>query len=68
MFIKTLDNKKLLNTAQITSFEIVEPKHDLKKYLICANMFRDGGIIAEAETEDLINKKLQCLYNIVNGK
>lgn len=68
MFIKTLDNKKLLNTAQITSFEIVEPKHDLKKYLICANMFRDGGIIAEAETEAEAEDKLHCIYNQVNGK
>ena len=68
MFIKTLDNKKLLNTAQITSFEIVEPKHDLKKYLICANMFRDGGIIAEAETEAEAKNKLHCIYNQVNGK
>lgn len=68
MFIKTLANKKLLNTAQITSFEIVEPKHDLKKYLICANMFRDGGIIAEAETEAEAENKLHCIYNQVNGK
>lgn len=68
MFIKTLDNKKLLNTAQITSFEIVEPKHDLKKYLICANMFRDGGIVAETETETEAQDKLHYIYNIVNGK
>lgn len=68
MFIKTLDNKKLLNTAQITSFEIVEPKHDLKKYLICANMFRDGGIISEAETEAEAQDKLHYIYNQVNGK
>lgn len=49
-------------------FEIVEPKHDLKKYLICANMFRDGGIIAEAETEAEAENKLHCIYNQVNEK
>ena len=69
MFVKTLDNKRLLNTAQITSIYISEPEHEQKKYVIYASINLCGNFaLAEAETEDLINKKLQCLYNIVNGK
>ena len=69
MFIKTLDNKRLLNTAQITSIYISEPEFEQKKYIIYASINLCGNFpLAEAETEDLINKKLQCLYNIVNGR
>lgn len=69
MFIKTLDNKRLLNTEQITTIYISEPEFEQKKYIIYASINLCGSFaLAEAETEDLINKKLQCLYNIVNGK
>ena len=68
MFIKTLDNKRLLNTAQITSIYISEPEHEQKQYIIYASINLCGNFaLAEAETEELINKKLLCLYNIVNG-
>ena len=69
MFIKTLDNKRLLNTEQITTIYISEPEHEQKNFIIYASINLCGNFaLAEAETEDLINKKLQCLYNIVNGK
>ena len=36
MFIKTLDGKRLLNTAQITNIYISEPEFEQKKlYYIC---------------------------------
>ena len=69
MFIKTLDNKRLLNTEQITTIYISEPEHEQKNFIIYASINLCGNFaLAEAETEELINKKLQCLYNIVNGK
>lgn len=69
MFIKTLDNKRLLNTAQITDIYISEPEHEQKNFIIYASINLCGNFaLAEAETEELINKKLQCLYNIVNEK
>ena len=69
MFIKTLDNKRLLNTEQITTIYISEPEHEQKNFIIYASINLCGNFaLAEAETEELINKKLQCLYNIVNEK
>lgn len=68
MFIRTLDGKKLLNTEHIISIEIVEPKYNLKKYLITAHIFQDGGILAKAESETEILKKFDEISNIVNGK
>ena len=69
MFVKTLDNKRLLNTAQITSIYISEPELEQKNFIIYASINLCGNFaLAEAETEYLINKKFQCLYNIVNGK
>ena len=69
MFIKTLDNKTLLNTAQITNIYISEPEFEQKNYIIYASInLRGKFALAEAETEELIKKKLQCLYNIVNEK
>jgi hypothetical protein len=68
MFIKTLDGKTLLNTERITSIRLYEPEYNQKNYLICASMFQDGGILAEAKTEAEAMKKLEEIYNMVNGK
>ena len=69
MFIKTLDNKRLLNTAQITNIYISEPEFEQKKYVIYASINLCGNFaLAEAETEAEAQDKLHCIYNQVNGK
>lgn len=69
MFIKTLDNKRLLNTAQITSIYISEPEHEQKKYVIYASINLCGNFaLVEAETETEAQDKLHYIYNQVNGK
>ena len=69
MFIKTLDNKRLLNTAQITDIYISEPEHDQKNFIIYASINLCGNFaLAEAETETEAQDKLHYIYNQVNGK
>lgn len=69
MFIKTLDNKRLLNTAQITDIYISEPEFEQKNYIIYASINLCGHFaLAEAQTEAEAQDKLHCIYNHVNGK
>lgn len=69
MFIKTLDNKRLLNTAQITDIYISEPEFEQKNYIIYASINLCGNFaLAEAETETEAQDKLHYIYNQVNGK
>lgn len=69
MFIKTLDNKRLLNTAQITDIYISEPEFEQKNYIIYANINLQGNYaLAEAQTEAEVQDKLHYIYNQVNGK
>lgn len=69
MFIKTLDNKRLLNTEQITTIYISEPEFEQKKYIIYASINLCGNFaLTEAETEAEAQDKLHYIYNQVNGK
>ena len=69
MFIKTLDNKRLLNTAQITGIYISEPEFEQKNYIIYASINLSGNFaLAEAQTEAEAQDKLHYIYNTVNGK
>ena len=69
MFIKTMDNKRLLNTAQITNIYISEPELEQKNYIIYASINLCGNFaLAEAQTEAEAQDKLHCIYNHVNGK
>ena len=69
MFIKTMDNKRLLNTAQITDIYISEPEFEQKNYIIYASIKMNGNFaLAEAEAEAEAQDKLHYIYNTVNGK
>ena len=69
MFIKTMDNKRLLNTAQITDVYISEPEYNQKNYIIYASIHLSGNFaLAEAQTEAEAQDKLHYIYNTVNGK
>lgn len=69
MFIKTLDNKRLLNTAQITNIYISEPEFEQKNYIIYVSINLCGNFaLAEAKTEAEAMQRLETIYNIVNGK
>lgn len=67
MFIKTLDNKRLLNTAQITDIYISEPEHEQKNFIIYASINLCGNFaLAEAETETEAIKQLEVIADKVN--
>ena len=69
MFIKTMDNKRLLNTAQITDIYISEPEYNQKNYIIYASIKMNGNFaLAEAQTEAEAQDKLHYIFNTVNGK
>jgi hypothetical protein len=69
MFIKTLDNKRLLNTAQITNIYISEPEFEQKKYIIYASINLCGNFaLAEAETEAEAIQKINDFLCMLNGK
>ena len=62
MFIKTLNNKRLLNTTQITDIYISEPKFEQKNYIIYASINLSGNFaLAEAQTEaEAMQKKAEA--------
>ena len=69
MFIKTMDNKRLLNTAQITDIYISDPEFEQKNYIIYASIHFSGNFaLTEAQTEAEAQDKLHYIYNTVNGK
>ena len=67
MFIKTLDNKRLLNTTQITDIYISEPEFEQKNYIIYANINLQGNFaLEEAQTEQEAKNLLNCIFRNIN--
>lgn len=67
MFIKTLDGKRLLNTAQITDIYISEPEYNQKNYIIYASIKMNGNFaLDEAQTEQEAMNVLNCIFRNIN--